>query len=62
MAEGRPTYLVEYGEVSFKDRNLGLEHWIDEVIPEAMRHDQRRTPAAGRCTWSAGAWADCSRC
>lgn len=35
--EGRPTYLVEYGEVSFRDRNLGMEHWIDEVIPSAIR-------------------------
>ncbi|MCL2542659.1 MAG: alpha/beta fold hydrolase [Nocardioidaceae bacterium] len=35
--EGRPTYLVEYGEVSFKDRNLGMEHWIDEVVPAAIR-------------------------
>lgn len=34
---GRPTYLVEYGEVSFKDRNLGMEHWIDEVVPTAIR-------------------------
>ncbi len=34
---GRPTYLVEYGEVSFRDRNLGMEHWIDEVIPAAVR-------------------------
>ncbi|MFL6158604.1 MAG: alpha/beta fold hydrolase [Marmoricola sp.] len=34
---GRPTYLVEYGEVSFKDRNFGLEHWVDEVIPEAIK-------------------------
>ncbi|WP_082748712.1 alpha/beta fold hydrolase [Nocardioides jensenii] len=34
---GRPTYLVEYGEVSFRDRNLGMEHWIDEVVPEAIR-------------------------
>ena len=34
---GRPTYLVEYGEVSFRDRNLGMEHWIDEVIPSAIR-------------------------
>ena len=34
---GRPTYLVEYGEVSFRDRNLGMEHWIDEVIPTAIR-------------------------
>ncbi|HWJ67971.1 MAG TPA: alpha/beta fold hydrolase [Nocardioides sp.] len=35
--EGRPTYLVEYGEVSFRDRNLGMEHWIDEVVPTAIR-------------------------
>ena len=34
---GRPTYLVEYGRVSFKDRNLGMEHWIDEVVPTAIR-------------------------
>jgi polyhydroxyalkanoate synthase len=34
---GRPTYLVEYGEVSFKDRNLGMEHWVDEVVPTAVR-------------------------
>ncbi|HQR26989.1 MAG TPA: alpha/beta fold hydrolase [Nocardioides sp.] len=34
---GRPTYLVEYGQVSFRDRNLGMEHWIDEVVPTAIR-------------------------
>lgn len=34
---GRPTYLVEYGQVSFKDRNLGMEHWVEEVVPEAIR-------------------------
>lgn len=37
VSEGRPTYLVEYGEVSFRDRNLGMEHWIDEVVPMAIR-------------------------
>lgn len=37
VGEGRPTYLVEYGEVSFRDRNLGMEHWIDEVVPSAIR-------------------------
>jgi polyhydroxyalkanoate synthase len=35
--EGRPTYLVEYGEVSFKNRALGMEHWVTEAIPEAIR-------------------------
>ena len=34
---GRPTYLVEYGEVSFANRTLGMEHWVDEVIPAAVR-------------------------
>jgi polyhydroxyalkanoate synthase len=34
---GRPTYLVEYGAVSFKDRALGMEHWIEEVVPTAVR-------------------------
>ena len=34
---GRPTYLVEYGQVSFKNRQLGVEHWVDEVLPEAVR-------------------------
>ena len=34
---GRPTYLVEYGNVSFRDRNLGLEHWVEEVVPTAIR-------------------------
>ncbi|MBB6628627.1 alpha/beta hydrolase [Nocardioides sp. KIGAM211] len=36
VGAGRPTYLVEYGQVSFKDRNLGMEHWIDEVVPAAI--------------------------
>lgn len=36
VSEGRPTYLVEYGRVSFKDRNLGIEHWVDEVVPRAI--------------------------
>ncbi len=37
VTQGRPTYLVEYGAVSFKDRSLGLEHWVDEVLPAAVR-------------------------
>ena len=37
VSGGRPTYLVEYGNVSFRDRNLGLEHWVEEVVPAAVR-------------------------
>ena len=36
VEQGRATYLLEYGEVSFRNRNLGMEHWVDEVLPEAI--------------------------
>jgi polyhydroxyalkanoate synthase subunit PhaC len=36
LAQGHPTYLVDYGPISFSDRELGLEHWVDEVIPRAI--------------------------
>ncbi|MDP2773577.1 MAG: alpha/beta hydrolase [Nocardioides sp.] len=56
VRDGRPTYLVEYGQVSFKDRNLGMEHWIDEVIPTAIREVSAH--AGGRpvhvVAWSLG--------
>ncbi len=37
VQQGRPTYLVEYGAISFKNRRLGLEHWVEDVIPEAIK-------------------------
>src|SRR6476659_3667985 len=53
---GRPTYLVEYGAVSFRDRNLGMEHWIEEVVPTAIREVSAH--ACGRTVhlvgWSLG--------
>jgi polyhydroxyalkanoate synthase len=33
---GHPTYLVDYGPISFQDRALGLEHWVEDVIPNAI--------------------------
>jgi polyhydroxyalkanoate synthase subunit PhaC len=33
---GYPTYLVDYGAIGFSDRQLGLEHWVDDVIPNAI--------------------------
>jgi poly[(R)-3-hydroxyalkanoate] polymerase subunit PhaC len=37
VQKGRPTYLVEYGEISFKNRKIGMEHWVEEVVPEAIK-------------------------
>ncbi|HEX6714762.1 MAG TPA: alpha/beta fold hydrolase [Thermoleophilaceae bacterium] len=36
LARGYPTYVVDYGAISFNDRALGLEHWVDDVIPNAI--------------------------
>jgi polyhydroxyalkanoate synthase subunit PhaC len=36
LAAGRRTYVVDYGAIAFGDRNLGLEHWVDDVIPAAI--------------------------
>jgi polyhydroxyalkanoate synthase len=36
VALGYPTYLVDYGPIGFADRQLGLEHWVEDVIPNAL--------------------------
>jgi len=56
VSTGRPTYLVEYGDVSFRDRALGVEHWVREVVPAAIR--EASAHAGGRPVhvvgWSLG--------
>ncbi|MDN4174623.1 alpha/beta fold hydrolase [Nocardioides sp. SOB77] len=56
LSTGRPTYLVEYGQVSFRDRSLGMEHWVEDVVPAAIREVSRH--AGGRPVhvvgWSLG--------
>ena len=37
VTTGRRTYLLEYGHIEYGDRQLGLEHWVEEVIPTAIR-------------------------
>lgn len=34
---GRPTYLLDYGDIGFSDRELGIEHWVGDIIPAAVR-------------------------
>ena len=45
LGQGHATYLLDYGPIGFSDRELGLEHWICEVIPGAVR---RVSADAGR--------------
>lgn len=39
---GRPTYVIGYGAISFADRGMGFEHWIDAIIPTAVRRISER--------------------
>jgi polyhydroxyalkanoate synthase subunit PhaC len=37
LSLGHPTYLLEYGHIGWSDKELGLEHWVDDIIPTAVR-------------------------
>jgi polyhydroxyalkanoate synthase len=49
VTAGRTVFLVDYGPITFADRRLGMEHWVDEVVPRAVR---------GACTESGAAGVD----
>jgi polyhydroxyalkanoate synthase len=51
---GYPTYLVDYGPIGFGDRQLGLEHWVEDVIPNAV--DAVRADAGGDCEVQVVGW------
>lgn len=56
LYSGRTPYLVDYGTIGFADRAMGMENWIDEIIPNAVRRASR--DSGGRTvdivTWSRG--------
>jgi polyhydroxyalkanoate synthase subunit PhaC len=33
---GRDVYLVDYGPISFAERGLGMEFWVENVVPRAV--------------------------
>jgi len=37
LQQGRTVYLVDYGPKSFSDRTLGIEHWVDDLLPSTLR-------------------------
>ena len=43
LASGHPTFLVEYGDIAFSDRDLGLEFWVRDVLPNAIRRVSEET-------------------
>ena len=37
LGQGRDVFMVDYGSIAFSDRELGLEHWFEDVIPNSVR-------------------------
>ncbi|WP_040837456.1 alpha/beta fold hydrolase [Nocardia brevicatena] len=33
---GRVPHVIDYGEITFADRRMGFEDWIDDILPEAI--------------------------
>lgn len=56
LAEGHATYLLDYGTIGFGERDLGLEYWIDEVLPSAVGNviDDAGGGAVQLVGWSLG--------
>ncbi|GAA5172369.1 alpha/beta hydrolase [Pseudonocardia eucalypti] len=36
LLAGRDVYLVDYGPISFAERGLGIEFWVENVVPRAV--------------------------
>ena len=41
LGGGRIVHLVDYGDITFADRRLGMEHWVDDVVPWSARESAR---------------------
>ena len=56
VKQGRTVYLIDYGPVSFAHRELGIEHWVDTVVPRAVRHtvEHAGVEAVHLMGWSLG--------
>ncbi len=55
-ADGRPTYIIGYGDMGFADRGMGFEDWLDRILPTAVeaisaRHGGAKVHLVG---WSLG--------
>lgn len=53
---GRQPYLIDYGTMTFADRGMGLEDWIDDIILKAIERVSREHDGApvDLVAWSLG--------
>ncbi|RMI35146.1 alpha/beta fold hydrolase [Nocardia stercoris] len=53
---GRSPYLVDYGDITYADRRMGFEDFVDDIVPEAIRRvsADRGGAAVDLVGWSLG--------
>lgn len=56
LATGRDVFGVDYGPIRFANRALGMEHWVDDVVPRAVRDTSAASGAddVDLVAWSLG--------
>jgi polyhydroxyalkanoate synthase len=52
----RPLYVIDFGDISFDDRRMGFEDWIDGILPDTVERVSARHGGApvDVVTWSLG--------
>lgn len=54
-ATSRPTYIIDYGTITFADRTMGFEAWFDDILPRAITEiAQRHSSDVHLVGWSLG--------
>ena len=48
LETGRPVYVIDYGTITFADRAMGFEDWIDGILPTALREVSAKHARASR--------------
>jgi polyhydroxyalkanoate synthase len=54
VGTGRTVFLVDYGALSYADRRLGMEHWVDDLVPWAVAETADREGELHLLGWSIG--------
>lgn len=56
VATGRPVYVVDFGQMTYADRHLGFEDWLDRILPATLRRVSARHGGVevDVVTWSLG--------
>lgn len=54
LARGHPVHLLDYGPVGFAQRDLGMEDWVDDIVPSAVTIATEHDGPVHLAGWSLG--------